>query len=78
MDRDTVLSALNTRFYFFFFEIAILSSVAFGIPIANGGVHGVISWMWKHPNSHNCHQVHVDLGEKDLLLLLFTCVVDIG
>jgi hypothetical protein len=31
------------------FEIAILPSVAFGIPIANGGVHGMIKLNVKAP-----------------------------
>jgi hypothetical protein len=31
------------------FEIVILPSVAFGIPIANGGVHGVIKLNVKAP-----------------------------
>jgi hypothetical protein len=33
----------------FFFEIAILPSVAFGILIANGGVHGMIKLNVKAP-----------------------------
>jgi hypothetical protein len=38
-----------SAFNFSFFEIAILPSVAFGIPIANGRVHAMINLNMKVP-----------------------------